>query len=122
MRAAVAAVATRPRLWPAALRQARALVVPGWWRRRPFLPVPDRAWLRFRMTTAYGDPGAGIDVEDLLTWLAWTDTTKTCAEGSRPRSTRSGGFAAVGHRAHGSPRLSARLRRPAPPVGGPDRP
>lgn len=87
MRAAVAAIATRPRLWPAALRQARALVVPGWWRRRPFLPVPDRAWLRFRMTTAYGDPGAGIDVEDLLTWLAWTDTT-----------------------------------RPAPPVGGPDRP
>lgn len=75
-RAAAVAIARRPRLWPAATRQARALVPPGWWRRRPFLPVPDRAWLRFRMTTAYGDPGAGIDVEDLLTWLAWTDTVR----------------------------------------------
>jgi hypothetical protein len=100
--AVVAAVAARPRLWPAALRQARALVVPGWWRRRPFLPVPDRAWLRFRMTTAYGDPDARIDVDDLLTWLAWTDTMRTGAEASRPRS--------------------ARLLRPAAPVGGPDRP
>lgn len=83
-RAAVRAIAVRPRLWPAALRQARALVPPGWWRRRPFLPLPDRAWLRFRMTTAYGDPGAGVDVEDLLTWLAWTDSVRTAPGPSRP--------------------------------------
>lgn len=74
--AVLGAVAARPRLWPAALRQARAMVPPGWWRRRPFLPVPDRDWVRFRMTTAYGDAGAGVDVEDLLTWLAWTATTR----------------------------------------------
>lgn len=73
--AVAGALASRPRLWPAAARQARALVPPGWWRRKPFLPVPDRDWLRFRMTTAYGDPSAAMDVEDLLTWLAWTDTT-----------------------------------------------
>ena len=83
-RAAVGAIAARPRLWPAALRQARALVPPGWWRRRPFLPVPDAAWLRFRMTTAYGDPGADIDVEDLLTWLAWTATTPSLGGPDRP--------------------------------------
>lgn len=75
-RAAAAAIAARPRLWPAAVRQARALVPPGWWRRRPFLPLPDTAWLRFRMTTAYGDGGADVDVEDLLTFLAWTDSVK----------------------------------------------
>lgn len=74
--AAAVALVRRPRLWPAAVRQARALVPPGWWRRRPFLPVPDQAWLRFRMTTAYGDAGAALDVEDLLTWLAWTDTVR----------------------------------------------
>ena len=74
--AVAVAIARRPRLWPAAARQARALVPTGWWRRRPFLPVPDRAWLRFRMTTAYGDAGADLDVEDLLTWLAWTDTVR----------------------------------------------
>ena len=74
-RAAAVALARRPRLWPAAIRQARALVPEGWWQHRPFLPVPDRAWLRFRMTTAYGDAGAALDVEDLLAWLAWTDPT-----------------------------------------------
>lgn len=74
--AAAAALAARPRLWPAVWRQARALVPVRWWRRRPFLPVPDRDWLRFRMTTAYGDPDAPIDVDDLLVWLAWTDTAR----------------------------------------------
>jgi hypothetical protein len=74
--AVAVAIARRPRLWLSAARQARVLVPPGWWRRRPFLPVPDRAWLRFRMTTAYGDADAALDVEDLLTWLAWTDTVR----------------------------------------------
>lgn len=72
----MAAVAARPRLWPAALRQARALVPPGWWRRRPFLPVPDRAWLRFRLTTAYGAGDAPIEPEHLLEWLSWSDTVR----------------------------------------------
>ncbi|MFP5321999.1 MAG: hypothetical protein ACLGIC_09145 [Acidimicrobiia bacterium] len=69
-------MAARPRLWPVALREAQAMVPAGWWRRRPFLPLPDRGWLRFRMTTAYGDPGARLDVDDLLAWLAWTDTVR----------------------------------------------
>jgi hypothetical protein len=34
------------------------------------------------MTTAYGDPDARIDVDDLLTWLAWTDTVRP---GPEPR-------------------------------------
>lgn len=85
--AAVVAVAARPRLWPAALRQARALVPAGWWRRRPFLPVPDREWLRFRMTTAYGDADAPVDVDDLLVWLAWTDTARPAPDGApRPQA------------------------------------
>lgn len=80
-RAAVAAVLARPRLWPAALRQVRALVPPRWWARSPFLPVPSRAWLRFRMTTAYGDGDAPVDVDDLLVWLAWTDTVRPREQG-----------------------------------------
>ena len=66
----------RPRLWPAALRQARVLVPPGWWRRPPFLPVPDRDWVAFRMTTAYGEPHAPVVVDDLVAWLAWSDTVR----------------------------------------------
>ena len=74
--AAAAAIAVRPRLWRVALRQARVLVPSRWWRRRPFLPLPDREWLAFRATTAYGAADAPLRVDDLLTWLAWTDTVR----------------------------------------------
>lgn len=92
--AALRALLARPRLWPAALRQARALVPARWWSRRPFLPLPSRAWLRFRMVTAYGDPDASIDVEDLLTWLAWTGTVQPVDRPHRP----TGGTGALGRR------------------------
>ncbi|HUS62051.1 MAG TPA: hypothetical protein VMY34_07620, partial [Acidimicrobiales bacterium] len=52
--ASVRAVARRPALWSTALRQAVRLARPGWWHRRPFLPLPDPDYLRFRMVTAYG--------------------------------------------------------------------
>lgn len=42
----------------------------GWWRRPPFLPVPDRGYLHWRVVTAYGGPEA-IRGEDLTTFLAW---------------------------------------------------
>lgn len=83
-RSAAGAVLSRPRLWPAAVRQARALVPPGWWRRRPFLPVPDRDWVRFRMATAYGDGTAPVDVDDLLAFLAWTHTTRPAPPTGEP--------------------------------------
>jgi hypothetical protein len=70
--AAVAAVAVlaRPRLWPVALRQARRLAPPRWWARPPFLPVPDRGYLEFRLVTAYGTVGrpARRDVVEYLEW------------------------------------------------------
>ena len=52
---------------------------PGWWRRRPFLPVPDRALGPVPDDHRLRRPGADVDVEDLLTWLAWTDTVKADA-------------------------------------------
>ena len=66
-----AAVARRPGLWPTAARQARRLAPDRWWRRRPFLPVPDRAWLQFRNETQYGDADRRPDPADVLTWLHW---------------------------------------------------
>jgi hypothetical protein len=70
--AVAAAVARRPRLWPAAAHQARRLAPRRWWRRRPFLPVPDRAWLRFRAETQYGDPEHPPTPADVVAWLEWS--------------------------------------------------
>lgn len=64
-------VAARPGLWVTALRQYRRMVPRHWWRVRPFLPVPDRDYLRFRMQTAYGDAEAMPEGADLVTYLRW---------------------------------------------------
>jgi hypothetical protein len=70
-RVAVALV-RRPALWPTALRQLRRVIAPGWWRRPPFVPVPDSGWLRYRMELAYGtEPPARVDVHDIVEWLEW---------------------------------------------------
>ena len=68
---AVAAVAVRPWLWATALAQIGALAPRGWWRRRPFLPVPDREYMRFRMQTQYGDPEHEPEPSDVVTYLEW---------------------------------------------------
>ena len=67
----VTAVVARPRLWATALRQAVALAPTGWWRARPPLPTPDRAYLRFRLVTQYGDPTHHLDPADVVTYLDW---------------------------------------------------
>jgi hypothetical protein len=68
---AVVAVLRHPSLWWTGVRQARRLAAPGWWRRSPFLPLPDREYLRFRLVTQYGDPDHEPEPEDLLTYLRW---------------------------------------------------
>ena len=42
-----------------------------WWRLPPFLPVPDRTYLRWRMLTAYGDPDAVPPIEDVIRFARW---------------------------------------------------
>ena len=68
----VAAVAARPRLWPAAVAGSWRLAPRGWWRRWPPLPLPDRDYLRFRARTAYGDPDHPLDPDDVVAWLEWS--------------------------------------------------
>jgi hypothetical protein len=70
-RAAVLAVARHPSLWPVAILQLGRLAPSGWWRRWPFLPVPDPAYLRFRLETQYGQGAHAAGAEDLVTWLRW---------------------------------------------------
>jgi hypothetical protein len=65
------ALARRPRLWATAVAQLTRLAAPGWWRRPPFLPLPDGGYLRFRMITAYGDATHEPEPDDLVTYLEW---------------------------------------------------
>jgi hypothetical protein len=68
---AFVAVLVRPTLWVTAIRQVFVLAVPGWWRQPPFLPLPDPAYLRFRLQTAYGDPNRPPEPADVITYLHW---------------------------------------------------
>lgn len=43
----------------------------GWYRRFPFLPLPPRTYLDWRMETAYGDPDAVPPPEELARFLRW---------------------------------------------------
>jgi hypothetical protein len=65
------AVLVRPPLWFTAAAQLMALAPDGWWRSWPPLPLPDPAYLRFRLVTQYGDPTRTPDVEDVLSYLRW---------------------------------------------------
>jgi hypothetical protein len=67
----VVAVLRRPMLWPTALRQLVRLAPNGWWRRAPFLPLPDERWLRFRVETQYGDAVHEPLPDDVVAYLQW---------------------------------------------------
>jgi hypothetical protein len=63
-------LARRPSLWGTALTQAGRMARPGWWRRPPFLPVPDPAYVRFRLETQYGRQDLP-EPQDLVVYLEW---------------------------------------------------
>jgi len=71
LRTVILALASRPSLWSTAVRQTAVLAVHGWWRRAPFLPLPDRAYLRFRMQTMYGDADRFPEPADVVAYLQW---------------------------------------------------
>lgn len=61
----------RPRLWATAIRQVFVLAPTGWWRKKPYLPVPDSDYLAFRLQTMYGDADHQPDPDDFVTYLDW---------------------------------------------------
>jgi len=76
---AVVAVGVRPHLWWVAARQVMRIARPRWWRRAPFLPLPEPEYLRFRLETAYGEIVAPRPT-DLVAYLEW------CADPPRARA------------------------------------
>jgi hypothetical protein len=85
-RRAAWAVVRRPHLWSIAVRVLRRSTPRGWWRRPPFLPLPDADFLRFRFETAYGHRGHA-EVDDFVGYLSWCRTLRleqSHGRGSRP--------------------------------------
>ena len=61
----------RPRLWLEAVRAYVAMTPRTWWRRAPFLPLPRRAYLQWRLYTAYGSTDVAPRPEDVIEYLDW---------------------------------------------------
>ena len=70
-----AALAARAVLHPALavdlLRVAWRFRARHWYRRFPFLPLPSRQYVRWRMHTAYGDHDAIPSAEDVERYARW---------------------------------------------------
>jgi hypothetical protein len=64
-----------PRLAVDLLRAGWAFRRRHWWREPPFLPVPDRTYLRWRMYTAYASEDAVPPVEDVVRFARWRRET-----------------------------------------------
>jgi hypothetical protein len=70
-----ARAALNPRLAVDLLRTAWAFRRRDWWRQAPFVPLPDREYLRWRMYTAYGDENAVPPVADVIGFARWRRET-----------------------------------------------
>lgn len=64
-----------PRLAVDLLRLAWSFRARDWYRRPPFLPVPPREYVRWRMLTAYGDESAIPPTDDVIRFARWRRET-----------------------------------------------
>jgi len=74
LRLAVRAL-VRPRLAVDLLRLAWSFRARDWYRRPPFVPIPPRDYMRWRMFTAHGDEQAIQDVDDVVNFARWRRET-----------------------------------------------
>ncbi|MEO8452900.1 MAG: hypothetical protein ABI647_24135, partial [Gemmatimonadota bacterium] len=64
-----------PRLAIDLLKTGWAFRRRDWWKDSPFLPIPDRSYLAWRMYTAYGDEAAVPPVQDVIRFARWRRET-----------------------------------------------
>ena len=58
------------------LRVAWRFRARGWYRRFPFLPLPSRKYVQWRMHTAYGDYDARPPIDDVIRYARWVGRGK----------------------------------------------
>ncbi len=61
----------RPRLALDLIRMVWAFRARYWYRRFPFLPLPPRTYMQWRMYTAYGDERAVPPLDDVVRFARW---------------------------------------------------
>jgi hypothetical protein len=78
VRVVVSALLAHPSLWWTGITALSRFSRRGWWRRRPFLPVPGQAYWDFRLVTAFGGDGreASLGRHDVLAFLRWCQSTR----------------------------------------------
>ena len=64
-----------PRLALDLVRLAWSFRARAWYRRPPFLPLPPRDYVAWRMFTAYGDEHAVPPIEDVVRFARWRRQT-----------------------------------------------
>ena len=64
-----------PRLGLDLMKTAWAFRRRRWWTTWPFLPTPDRTYLRWRMYTAYASEAAVPPLEDVVSFARWRRET-----------------------------------------------
>lgn len=70
-RSMLALALRRPGTVPAILGLTWVARRRGWYRRFPFLPLPPRSYLRWRMDTAYGEADIAPPLDDTARYLNW---------------------------------------------------
>jgi hypothetical protein len=71
VRTGLGATMTRPRLWSTAVRVAGRTARRGWWRRPPWMPIPSADYVRFRLSTQYGEAEVEPTADDIVHYLEW---------------------------------------------------
>jgi hypothetical protein len=66
----------RPRLAIDLIRVSWRFRSNDWYRRFPFLPLPDPTYLRWRMYTAYGDYDAVPPARDVERYARWSSESR----------------------------------------------
>ena len=57
---------------PAVLRAGWRLRAKDWWRRAPFLPLPDQRYWNFRMMTATGSAEGRMSAREVVDAAVWS--------------------------------------------------
>jgi len=83
--AVVRALVVRPELWWTGVVVLKRLAPSRWWRGGSHLPLPHRAWWRFRMVTAYGRADARPRARDVIAYLEWCRSAGGLGHHSRHR-------------------------------------